>query len=244
MTISAPRLSGFCPHGLIKVLSTLTKIFLDLHSLLTEEMSAIFTQCNRKAEPLVINYPTGLKHTRLLSIQRYMSEVPYEGMWMPFTDLLRFVALPRLIPRQIVVDAIAEDLTRESPSIHRGWKNWAKRYGQDIDGDDSINEDSSADEIYDYLLSAFKGRYTTMKPTKSMENIRAWGGSEMRDRTEHFHPDWASWDIVIPLRIDVDTQLSVWKAEGGQYGYFNAWAELLYADVRDYVEDDYVEELL
>ena len=41
MTISAPRLSGFCPQGLIKVLSTLTKIFLGLHSLLTEEISAI-----------------------------------------------------------------------------------------------------------------------------------------------------------------------------------------------------------
>jgi len=206
------------------------------------ELGTIFNLCNQSYEPLVVNYSTGIRHQRLFSIQRYLTDISYSGNWIPFVEYLQFVALPRLIPRSIIVQGIKEDLDltaeqRENRN-HGGWLEWFEAYGLDGDSLDVVNTTASAETIYDFILSHFQEdgeiSYTLKKPTTTMKDLRIWGGNvagnQKISRENYFHKDWMLWDIVIPKRFQGSADLPAHPSKmiaKNQYGYFNSWWQLL-----------------
>ena len=232
----------------------------DKRKLLSEEQSLIYSICNSNYEELEVQFVTGLKHRRLYTIQNYFPQVPYGGDWMPFIDLFRYITLPRLIPREIVVKWISEDLkysrdggekldsgkvwrgnvSMDDFNVHSGWATWAETYGTNGDGT-HINRESSAEEIYDFILSLFKGGFKTMKPTKLMKELKIWSGdgrthytdgvSSGDDKDKKIYPaDYGNWDIVIPQKA---VGMSEWDETTkclNSYGLFNGWMDLTYAE--------------
>jgi hypothetical protein len=151
-----------------------------INTAIVNQLGSIYYWCNADYEPLSKTYPTGIKHQRLFSIQRYMPQVQLEGSWLPFVEYLRFIALPRLIPKERVVQHIDDNLSYENKKGK--WYEWLVLFEevlQSLDEDkewDLQYDKPSPEQIYDCLYRILSKNMKLVKPHPLTKNLRCWDG--------------------------------------------------------------------
>ena len=151
-----------------------------INNAMVNQLGSIYYWCNADYEPLSKTYPTGIKHQRLFSIQRYMPQVQLDGSWLPFVEYLRFISLPRLIPKERVVQHIDDNLSYENKKGK--WYKWLvlnEEVLQSLDENkewDFHEDKPSPEQIYDCLYRILSKNMRLVKPHPLTKNLRCWDG--------------------------------------------------------------------
>jgi len=165
-----------------------------LNPILITQLNTIYGLCNIKPEPNIKRYPTGIQHKRLFSIQQFLPNINYQGDWLPFIDFLRFISLPRLIPKEMVVKEIERgldwsqyDAKKKTDFISTPWCKWWRKHSSVIedllydnlpplDEHDSFKDEPSAEEIYDTLYLIVSHNMELIKANPLTTNLVCWDG--------------------------------------------------------------------